>query len=462
MRATYFLWAGWLPLALFAWATPAAAEESPDARLARLERTLEAQAAEIQRLSRQGPSAPPGTVALPSATRTAAPIVDQPFLAPLPDGSSLSPGSGGTSGGTAHDVLGTTTARRQYRGQLGGVRIGGYLTLEFVANSTKNSYFDLHRFILQISAPIGERIGLNTEIEFEHGGVDESYLDGEIKIEYLEVMFQVADAFNPKLGALLIPFGRFNLYHDDPLNDFTMRPLTGRYLIPAGFGQPGIGAEGVFGLGCVGGLTYNVAATAGFDDEITTKSGVRDARQAWQRDNNDSKQIWGRLAGLLNVPRTDNFEIGVSGTWGKYDDQDRHVLAGFAADFNIQAGPFQFQGEYLQYDMEREPSAPPGAPRRQSGLWLEGAYHFFPCGWNCPRPPFVTYTSHFTLAFRYQELDLNNRLTGGSFFDDVKTYGVGLNYRITEDMVFRVDWTYFDAATDEDRREFTASFSTYF
>ena len=265
-----------------------------------------------------------------------------------------------------------------------------------------------------------------------------------------------------KLGALLIPFGRFNLFHDDPLNDFTMRPFTGRYMVPSGFGQPGIGAEGVFSLGCPGALSYNVAITNGFDDGFTTDSGARGARASWKSDNNASKQVWGRLNAILTVPRTDNFEVGVSGTWSRYDDEDDHDLYGFGADFNVMVGPFEFEGEYIQYDLDRDVDAPIEDPRRQSALWLEAAYHFFPCGWNCPRKPFVTWTSHFTLAVRYQTMDLNDRLRGGSFNDDLHAYGIALNYRITEDSVFRIDWTYFDALYEDDRTEFTASFSTYF
>jgi len=343
----------------------------------------------------------------------------------------------------------------------GGIRWGGYLTLEYVANSKKNSFFDLHRFVLDLQTQISDCIDLSAEIEIEHGGIGGG-ADGDVEIEHADVVFRVADCFNPKLGALLIPFGRYNKYHEDPYNDFTKRPWTARYMVPTGFGQPGIGVEGVFGLGDVGRLSYDVALTNGFKDDFTPSGGIRGGRQRWQQDSNESKQVWGRLAFARDSGCLDYFEAGLSGTWSRYDDDDDNDLYGFGADVLMRKGPFEFKGEYFVYDFERDALDPADAVRGQSALWLEGAYHFFPCGWRKCRNCFITPTSLFTLAVRYQTMDLDDRRTGAAFNDDLVGWGVALNYRLTERTIFRFDYSWFDAENDPDEEEFTASFSTIF
>jgi hypothetical protein len=344
-----------------------------------------------------------------------------------------------------------------------GVEWGGYLSLEYVQRSDRNSFIDLHRLILAADAHITRDIEIAMEIEFEHGPHVSDEEEGEIVVEFVDVRWRVADAFVPKAGALLIPFGRYNLYHDDPINDFTLRPFTARFLVPTGFGQPGIGAEGVFGLGGGTTLSYDVALTSGYEDDFTASNGVRGARQAWDGDNNEDKQVWGRVALNVCTPWLDFLEVGASGTWAKYDDEGEDDLLGWGVDVLIQKGPFEVKGEYIAYDYERAGADDvPGAIEGQDGLWLEAAVHFMPGFLSCCRNAFVTDTSHFTLAARYMTMDLDDRVRGAAFNDDLEAWAVGLNYRITERTVLRVDHTWYEPLRGESVREFTASLATYF
>jgi hypothetical protein len=341
----------------------------------------------------------------------------------------------------------------------GGLHWGGYMTIEYVDNSETNSTFDLHRLVLEAGGSITDRIDFDMEIEFEHGGIS-GEIGGEIKVEQAVVRYRCSDAFTPKVGWVLIPFARYNLTHDDPLHDFTIRPWTARFLIPTGFGQPGIGAEGSIPVGC-NVLSYDVVFTNGFDDDFSASSGVRAALN--DRDTNDGKQVWGRVAMAWNGNRVfDYAETGVSGTWGLYDADDDNVFSGFALDWLLRKGPFEVKGEWIVYDIERSSGAPPDAVEGMAGLWVEAGYHFFPSFWRCTRNCVVTDTSLFTLAVRYQWTDLDDRNEGASFQDDLEGWSVGLNYRITENSVFRVDHTWFFPVNDDDRTEWTASFSTYF
>jgi hypothetical protein len=415
-------------------APPALAGEGDDERLRRLEETLARQAEEIRGLRRE---------------------VER---AREEDGSRLSSGEI-EAAVDAYLASSTPLVRPDLSSGPRGLRWGGYLTLEFLDGGEDPSVFDLHRLILSAEGPIADRIDFSTEIEIEHGGISDE-IGGEIVIEKAEVSFAVSDAFNPKLGWLLIPFARFNSVHDDPLNDFTLRPFTARYLVPTGFGQPGIGVFGAapFGRGHV--LSWDVALTNGFRDAFTADDGVRGARQ--DRDENDGKQVWARAVATWDTHCVlDRLETGLSGTYGIYDERDRNEITGFAVDLLLRKGPFELKGEYVSYDYERSSADPADAIEHQDGVWLEAAWHFFPgflCG-GCP--PFVEETSLFTLAVRWQRMDLDDHVRGATFEDDLEAWSVGLNYRITERSVFRLDHTWLDPEEEDDERRWAASFSTY-
>jgi len=341
-----------------------------------------------------------------------------------------------------------------------GVRLGGYTTFSWLDPRDEPARFDLDRLVFTVSGSVSDGIDFLTEIEFEGGGITDEF-DGEIAIEQAMVTFHLSELFNPKFGWLLIPFGRYNLYHDDPLNDFTVRPFTARYLVPTGFGQPGIGMTGSVTLQRSGHvLTYDVVLTNGFRDAFTADEGTREARQ--NGENNDGKQVWGRFAALLETGVLDHLEIGLSGTYGVYDDDDDDAVSGYAIDFLIRKGPFECKGEWIVYDIGRSATDPLGAVTGQSGLWLEAGWHFFPPRWRRNIRGLVTETSTFVLAVRYQLMDLDDGVTGATVEDDLQAFSLGFDYRLTERTVFRLDYTWYFAELGSDWGELAFSVSTYF
>jgi hypothetical protein len=472
MHRRFARWVGVLgALAVFPAAAAYGGEGAGDP-LARLEERLRRQAEELDRLreevealrGRRAPAAPPAPA--PAAPACAAPdpvaAVPAACTAAVPPVVAAGPHLPAAAPVLREPWAGEATTPAAYPTRaLGGTGVawGGYLSLEYVANSASDSYFDLHRLILAADAAIADRIDFSMEIEIEHGGISDE-IEGEIVLEKAEVLFQVCDAIVPRLGWVLVPFGRYNLYHDDPINDFTVRPFTARYLVPTGFGQPGVGVAGAIPFGSGHVFSYDVALTNGYRDDFRADDGVRAARQA--RDENEGKQVWGRAAARWCTRCLDVLETGVSGTWARYDEENRNDLTGIAFDVLARWGPFEAKGEYVAYDYERDAEDPADAIEGQSALWLEAGWHFFPCAWRSCSGPFVGRTSLFTLAARWQWMDLDDHVDGAAFEDDVTAFSLGLGYRITERSVFRVDHTWFDAESEEDRRELTFSFSTYF
>ena len=413
-------------------AHPAWAGEPEESRIDRLERLLDEQALQLENLRAE--------LAAERRARAAE-------LAPSP-------------GAVEAPREALATSPQLARRGLEGLRWGGYATLEYRGSTRQNSFFDLHRLVLAMDGEVTDCVDVSAEFEFEHGGIG-GPLDGDVKVEHLTVAWHITENFGIKLGAPLVPFGRYNLAHDDPGNDFTLRPWVARYMIPTGFGQPGVGVFGSCPVGC-GTLSYDVLLTNGFDDGFTNDGGVRGARGPWQRDNNESKQVWGRLAYTQAGGHFDYLEVGVSGTWSRYDDADDNDLLGFAADLLVRKGPFELQGEYYAYDLERDALDPADAVRSMDAWYLQLAYHFFPCAWRRGTNCVVQDTSLFTLALRYQTMDLDDSVRGASFNDDLEGWTVALNYRLHEGTVFRVDHQWLDPARSGGEREWSFSFSTDF
>ena len=59
-------------------------------------------------------------------------------------------------------------------------------------------------------------------------------------------------------------------------------------------------------------------------------------------------------------------------------------------------------------------------------------------------------------------MDLDDLVTGATFEDDLQAFSLGLNYRLSEKTVFRIDYTWFFPELGSDQGEFTFSMSTYF
>lgn len=353
------------------------------------------------------------------------------------------------------------------RSLLGGrVRLGGYTSVLFRDDGEgKASAFDGIRFVPKIQAEVADGISVDAEIEFEGGGAGVDFLTGnEILVEYAEIAFEVIDEkLVLKAGLVLIPWGRFNQFHDDPMNDLTDRPLVSRYLGATAFDQPGVEAEGAWGFGGGWFLDWDVALTQGLDDDITTADGARGGRQSFRADNNENKELWWRV--VLAIPATflDAFELGHSGTLGKYDDASAREVFGWAFELFLRKGPFELVAEYMNLEFDRDSSAPASDPRRMDGWYVEGRYHFFPPSWR-GRHKLLNEESTFTLVVRVEAIDLNHATSGTAFRDDLGQWTVGLNFRPVERTAIKISYTFVDTdqAGAADADYLTLSCATYF
>lgn len=324
----------------------------------------------------------------------------------------------------------------------GAVTVGGYVDIEFENFQKKTSTFDQHRWIINIGAELGERLKFYSEYEIEHGGPDASG-GGEAKVEQAFIDFLIHDAINLRAGALLVPFGRYNLYHDSDLQDLTDRPLVNRDIIPTTWTESGAGIYGEFNP-TIGEyedlqLGYELYFINGLDGGFSD-TGLRGARGSIETDNNNNKAMVARIVASPAL----GHEIGISGYYGDYDGHDNN-LAGIGVDFFTSWGPLELVGEWAWFHASESPAfatlaGSGNVANNFSGFYVQANYHFWFdflndtfLGRSFENPTF-TFVNRFGYAHIEDDFDV------GTADNKEHRYTVGINYRPVESWVLKLEY----------------------
>ncbi|MEK7368167.1 MAG: hypothetical protein AABZ62_00755 [Planctomycetota bacterium] len=373
-------------------------------------------------------------------------------------------------------------AKEKLSGQFGGIYtkpflrrmgrntyLGGYMDASYRKQERQQPFFEVLRFVPFIYADVSDRVKVAAEIEFEHGGANRrtgvigdsgstglsNQLNGEVKLEFATVDFLIKDWINYRAGIILVPLGKYNLVHDAPLQDLVDRPLVDTRIIPTTLSQAGMGFYGSFYPTEMSKLDYEIYATNGFGNNISSINGIRDARLfRYDRDNNSSPGIVGRVAFSPFL----GLEFGGSFYLNKYDKNNWFNIG--ALDFAFQKGPFELVGEGAYIDIERDKrikTTQTTVPPNMFGYYIEPRFHFMPEFVRNLAPNFFKEDSTFTLAGRWDQVD-----TG---FDRRDSRGtIGFNFRYTEDTVFKIDyeWDHENRRSTEADNTFVFGVASYF
>lgn len=352
-----------------------------------------------------------------------------------------------------------------------GTFIGGYVDFDYTKAQGSNGRFDQHRLIPFIYADIAEGLRFATEIEFEHGGPQSNQRDGEMKVEFAVLDYEIfAEKLAMRGGIILSPLGKFNLVHDTPLLDIKVRPLVDTNILPTTLSEAGYGVFGTFYPTELQKVDYELYLVNGFNGtrvdttmtapagggavtaatsrvqggNITSAAGVRGARGSARADNNNNKAFVGRIG---YSPRL-GYELGLSGHHGAYDDEAQNDLTIGALDAAAQFGPLELLGEAAVADIDRGAGiSKTSVPGRLDGWWTQANFHFFQ---EMVRPG-----STFTASARFEryDTDLSSRRSRIVY---------GLNFRPVEDAVFVVDYEMNQEAPKTRNNAVTFSFASYF
>ncbi len=330
--------------------------------------------------------------------------------------------------------------------------VGGYMDFEFRATEDKdgNNGFNQQRFIPFIYSDISDRVKLASEIEFENGGVsDENH--GEVKLEFATIDFLVKDWINWRGGFVLLPLGKYNLVHDSPLQDLTDRPMVDRVIIPTSLTDLGMGFYGSFYPSDLSKLDYEIYATNGafhgLDADGTShfslKKGLRSTIMGGDYDftTYDNYNRSPAVIGRLNFSPFIGLEFGGSFFTGRYDEKNNNQLTIPAFDFAYQRGAFELVGEGAYAFIARDNFAKAhDVPDGMWGYYIESRYHFMPSVLKSWSPSIFTEHSTFTGVLRWEQVQTAGYDGGKSVQWMQNRVTPGLNYRYTEDTVFKLDY----------------------
>ncbi|MCA8916192.1 MAG: hypothetical protein KDB90_12345 [Planctomycetes bacterium] len=354
---------------------------------------------------------------------------------------------------------------------IGDFHLGGYATfmhktLDRYNGGDSENFFDAIRIVPQFEWQIVDWLGFGMEIEFEGGGAGVDFLsDNEILIEYAELRATPLDELNFKAGILLVPFGRYNLQHDDIDWDLADRPFAARRVIPSALDQPGAGIFGTFNQVPFLGISYDLCVTQGLDEEITSNGGTRDARQSFREDNNDNKAIWARLG---VTPRFDDMgvtaisaDFGLSFTYQEIGAVTGDALRGLGIDGAIKFRIVERFGIDLTGEWSRLWINRPSDIDNPNGLWgyfVDVLFKFdpFPTAWHG-----TSFGEHpyIGVIVRLEQNDLNDDHTGAAARDDRLAITFGLSFRPISQLVVRTEFKHQQSRKQDDGDETRLVFS---
>lgn len=432
---------------------PAFGDERDD-RIRDLERLVREQAAEqtrmreeLEALKRDAPAATTDRGALRDAV--------EELLRSEPDILTRAARPSGTVGGEARLDLGGYFSTRYFNSELPG---------------EKPSFQDM-RFVLLTRAQVSRAVRFAGELEFEHGGVSDE-ADGEVKVEYAQVVLGESEHFALKAGSLLQPWGRFNSQHDDPLNELSSRPTVSRLVHGTVYAAPGVGIEGSFTPSECASINYDLTLTNGLANDFTSGDGIRDARTLWEDDENHDKTVAGRIGVVPSVGFLDALDLGGSFLYGKLGEKADDDMRGWGLDLSGRTGPIEFRGEWAHLGVDRQDgSGPPidaagnlGPIRGMQGWYAQALYRFTD-PW-VRSLPFADKSASVAVLVRRDSVDTNDRVIGAAPEDDENAWSFGINYRPSTKTVIKFEWRFaessFEGEEGSDRDLIAVEFATYF
>ncbi|MEK7702578.1 MAG: porin [Nitrospirota bacterium] len=192
-----------------------------------------------------------------------------------------------------------------------------------VPKKSDPAQMDFHRMVLGWEYTFTDKIILNAEVDFEHSARD-------MELEYVYIDFLMNPAFNLRAGAVLMPVGPLNEYHEPTLFYSVERPYVQRTIIPTTWSEGGFG---IFG-GTESGLRYRFYVVSGLNDKkFTAKDGIRGGRGKGNEAPSDQLAYVGRVeyVGPLNA--------GISLYQGKGDAAN----SGGNSEVSIVTGDLRFR-----------------------------------------------------------------------------------------------------------------------
>ena len=322
--------------------------------------------------------------------------------------------------------------------------IGGYGEMYYAGKSNGTSKAVTYRFIPYIGYKFTDSIILNTEIEFEHGGVSVDGDGEEVKIEFMYLDFLLNQHANIRLGNFLIPMGLINQRHEPTLFTTVQRPETEKYIIPSTWNESG---AMVFG-DIIEGLEYKVAMVSALKSKADGDKWIRGGRGgAWDVSNPNAAFV-----ARLDYTGTNGLLVGASAyTAPSTDAVDSNLLIwDLHVDYKV-AG-FRAYGLYSATSRSNADKIAPNAVESSDGGYLNLSYDTLATFSTSQKLP---------VFVQYEKYSAQGVLADGTELDAKVNTTMGINYFPHDQVVLKADYM-ITKRDNSDTTDYTTSLSMGF
>jgi len=298
--------------------------------------------------------------------------------------------------------------------------IGGYGEMYYSSTDkegeSRTSETQVKRFITYFGYKFSDNIILNTEIEYEGGGVTVGGTGDEVILEFMYLDFLQNKNFNARVGNFLMPMGLINEQHEPTLFTTVQRPSTAYYLIPSTWHESGVMAYG----NIIDGLEYKVAAvTALQPNDAGGDKWLRKGRGGAFKVTNP------KPAGVLRVDYTGT--NGLLAGASLYSDEnilmwDAHV------DYKVNAA--RVYGTYTQSSRSGTTDGSTQVTETKGG-YINASYDVL---------SFTDINKRLPLFVQYEIYNPQAARADGTSRDDTTNISMGANFFPHEQIVLKADY----------------------
>tara|TARA_R110000772_G_scaffold208291_4_gene318850 strand:- start:4473 stop:5729 length:1257 start_codon:yes stop_codon:yes gene_type:complete len=307
--------------------------------------------------------------------------------------------------------------------------IGGYGEHHFNHFKDKDDKVDAHRFVLFVGHQFSDTVRFFSEVEIEHGFVEDTADGsgpGELELEQAYIAWDFTQGHTLTMGQFLVPVGIINETHEPDTFYGVERNNVEKEILPATWWETGVMVSGEI----LPGLRYNAALHSGLKIDPTGNGAIRGGRQKSANATAEDLAYTGRLVfnGISGLELAATYQHQQDVTQGLGDDGEADLI-------ELQAR-YQWQNLTLtalaaEWDINGTSFVANGSDK-QEGQYVEASYKLTPA-----------------VGVFVRQGEWDNRANSGTD-TEIEQIDVGVNYWLTKNVVIKADVSEQDGAKDDD------------
>ncbi len=327
----------------------------------------------------------------------------------------------------SYNGLGSAASKVYYSSS--PLSIGGYGEMYYANENSegkRTSKLDVYRFVPYIGYKFSDNIILNTELEFEHGGVannDGVAEGGEVILEFMYLDFLINPHANLRIGHFLIPMGLINEKHEPTLFTTVQRPETSKYILPTTWHESGVMVYGDI----IDNISYKVAGVSALQTGINGSKWIRNGR------GESFEQTDPNLGGVARLDYTgiNGLLVGGSAYYAPSVNGYNSATTIVDAHLDYKIGGARVYGTYAQTSRSNADEIAANAVESAQGGYINMSYDLLSLTSSADSLP---------IFVQFESYNPEEKRVDGTAGDKTDITTIGINYFPHEQVVLKLDY----------------------